>query len=57
MKEIIAVAQDFAMKAQDAIGQLLKEKQELQTFAHTAVEQYNISASRHHKLSLAYDAL
>ena len=45
------------MKAQDAIGQLLKEKNDLQIFAHKAVEQYNQSADRHHKLSLAYDAL
>ena len=45
------------MKAQDAIGQLLKEKNDLQIFAHQVVGQYNQNAERPYKLSLACDDL
>ena len=45
------------MRAKEAIGQLLREKNDLQIFAHQAVEAYNKSATGCHKLSLAYDAL
>ena len=57
LKGIIGVAQGFAMKAQDAIGQLLKEKNELLSFSLKAVRAYNQSAEGHRNQSIAYDAL
>lgn len=57
LKEIIGVAQEFSLKAEEATTQLMKEKNELQKFAHTAVDKYNKSVDKHSRLSIAYDAL